>query len=84
MLSKKLKEQKRGQSEDGKSHREAWWGWAVFVEPIFLEASGYEQHGARRSPVGSRREPPLAWQGEMLYRHHRDSSMVEEGAGRAA
>ena len=46
---------------------------------LCLEISGDEQQGARRSPVGSRREPPLVWQGEILYRHRRDSSMVEEG-----
>ena len=27
--------------------------------------------------MGRRRDPPLVWQGEMLYRHGRDSSMVE-------
>ena len=50
----------------------------MFVEPTFSEISGDEQQDAR-SPVGRRREPPLVWQGEMLYRHRRDSSMVEEG-----
>ena len=54
-------------------------GRTIFVEPTFFETSGKEQQGARRSPVGRRREPPLVWQGEMLYRHRRDSSMVEEG-----
>ena len=48
-----------------------------FLEPVFLETSRYEQHGARRSPVGSRREPPLVRQGEMLQRHRRDSPMAE-------
>ena len=43
----------------------------MLVEPIFLETSGDEQQGARRSPVGRRKEPPLVWQGEMLYRHRR-------------
>ena len=51
----------------------------MFVEPTFSEISGDEQQGARRSPVGRRRKPPLVWQGEMLYRHRRNSSMVEEG-----
>ena len=50
----------------------------MFDEPAVLEASGLEQQGARRSPVGRRREPPLVWQGEMLYRHLRDSSIEEE------
>ena len=54
-------------------------GRAMFVEPTFFEISGDEQQGARRSPVGRRREPPLVWQGEMLYCHRRNSSMVEEG-----
>ena len=51
----------------------------MFVEPAFLETSGHEQQLARRSPVGRRRDPPLVWQGEMLYRHRWDSSMAEEG-----
>ena len=34
-------------------------GRAIFVELTFLEISGDEQQGARRSPVGRRREPPL-------------------------
>ena len=29
--------------------------------------------------MGRRREPLLVWQGDMLYSHRRDSSMVEEG-----
>ena len=33
-------------------------GRAMFVEPTFSEMSGDEQQGARRSPVGRRREPP--------------------------
>ena len=48
------------------------------VEPNFFEISGDEQQGARRSPGGRRREPPLVWEGEMLYCHHRNSLMVEE------
>ena len=51
----------------------------MFGEPTFSEISGDEQQGARRSPVGRRREPPLVWQGEMLYRYLWDSSMLEEG-----
>ena len=54
-------------------------GMAMFVEPTVSEISGEDQQGARRSPVGRRREPPLVWQGEMLYCHRRNSSMVEEG-----
>ena len=50
----------------------------MFVEPAFFEISGDEQQGARRSPVG-RREPPLVWQGGMLYCHRQNSPMVEEG-----
>ena len=46
---------------------------------LFSEISGDEQQGARRSPAGSSRKPSLVWQGEILYRHCRDSSMVEEG-----
>ena len=83
MLSTKLKERKRGRSEDDKSHREARWGWAIFKEPAFLETSGDDHQDARRSSVGRRREPPFVWQGEMLFRHGRDSSVVAEGAGRA-
>ena len=59
-------------------------GRAAFLEPAFTKTSEDEQQGARRSPVGRRREPPQVWQGEMLHRHCRDSSMVKEGAGRAA
>ena len=52
----------------------------MFVEPTFFEMSGDEQQGARRSPVGRRREPPLVWQGKILYCHRRNySMMVEEG-----
>ena len=52
----------------------------MFEEPTFLEISGDEQQGVRRSPVGRTREPPLVWRGEMLYCHRRNSSvMVEEG-----
>ena len=54
-------------------------GRAMFVKPTFSEISGDEQRGAKRSPMGRRGKPPLVWQGEMLYRHCRDSSMVEEG-----
>ena len=49
------------------------------MEPTFSEISGDKQQGARRSPVGRRREPPPVWQGGMLYCHRRNSSMVEEG-----
>ena len=55
-------------------------GKAMFLEPTFFaEIIGDEQKGARRSPVGRRREPPLVWQGEVLYCHRRNFSMVEEG-----
>ena len=54
-------------------------GRAMIVEPTVSEISGDEQQRARKSPVGRRREPPLVWQGEMLCRHRRNSSMVEEG-----
>ena len=49
------------------------------MEPDFSEISGDEQQSARRSPEGRRREPPLAWQGDILYCHRRNSSLVEEG-----
>ena len=53
---------------------------ATFVELILFEVIGDKKQGTRRSPVGRRREPPLEWQGELLYRYRRDSSMmVEEG-----
>ena len=51
----------------------------MLVEPTVFYISGDEQQSARRSPVGRGREPPLVWQGEMLYCHRRNSSMVEEG-----
>ena len=56
------------------------------LEPALLETSGDKKQGARRSPEGRRREPPLVWQGQVLHRHRRDYSVaaVEEGAGRAA
>ena len=51
----------------------------MFVEPTVSEISGDEQQGARRSPVWRRGEPSLVWQGEMLYRHRQNYSMMEEG-----
>ena len=48
------------------------------MEPNYFEINRGEQQGARRSPVGKRREPPLVWQGEMLYCVLWNSSMVEE------
>ena len=53
-------------------------GRSMFVELTFFDISGDEQQGARRSPVGRKRELSLVWQGEMLYCHRRNSSMVEE------
>ena len=65
------------------SSKLGWEGRALFVMPTIFGISGDEQQGARRSPVGIKRGPPLvcmAERGAVLP----SSELSDGGRGRAA